>query len=93
MVEEALNGADKDKERDSIIRLAIARARKDRLPLVIASRPHDPLRGADAGIVELEPLSRMAALDYLGHDDPADDRQRLNWIVETADVAEAPLFR
>ncbi|MBM7804247.1 hypothetical protein JOD57_000084 [Geodermatophilus bullaregiensis] len=91
-LEEALNGEDHAKDRDTVIRLAIARAREDRLPLVIASRPHAPLRGADAAIVDLEPLSRMAALDYLGREDSSEDRQRLNWIVETADVAEAPLF-
>lgn len=91
-LEEALTRQDRERDRDNIIRLAVRRAREQGLPVVIASRPHDPLRGADAAILELEPLSRMAALDYLGHDDRTDDRQRLNWIVETADVAEAPLF-
>jgi hypothetical protein len=91
-LEEALSGQARERDRDNMIRLAIRRALKDKLPLVIASRPHDPLRGADAAMVELEPLSRMAALDYLGRDDRTDDSQRLNWIVETADVAEAPLF-
>ena len=91
-LEEALTGTDTGKDRDNIIRLAIQRARAAKLPLVIASRPHDPLRGSDAAVLDLEPLSRLAALDYLGENDLGDDRQRLNWIVETADVAEAPWF-
>jgi hypothetical protein len=77
-LEEALGKQEKGKDRDNIIRLAIARAHEAQLPLVIASRPHDPLRGADAAILELEPLSRMAALDYLGEQNPGEDRRRLN---------------
>ncbi len=81
-----------DKDRDDHIRLAIAGARKDRLPLVIASRPHNTLRGMDASILELEPVSEEAALQYLGGRDAQDDRRRVDWIVETAGVTEAPLY-
>ena len=72
-----------------------SRSRKptlNRLPLIITSRPHDPLRGTDAALVELEPLSEEAALDYIQQGDPADDEPRIDWIVETADAAEAPLY-
>jgi hypothetical protein len=80
-----------DKERDNRIRLAIRQADENRLPLIIASRPHDPLRDMDATIVDLEPLSEEAALEYLQRGSGEDER-RLDWVVETADVAETPLY-
>jgi NACHT domain len=91
-LEEALIEGDALKDRDNHIRLAIRRSEEHRLPLVVASRPHDPLRGMDATIVELEPLSEEAALQYVRGIDPATDEQRLDWIVETADVVETPLY-
>jgi hypothetical protein len=80
-----------DRERDNRIRLAIRQAAENRLPLIIASRPHDPLRDMEATIVELEPLSEEAALEYLQRGSGEDER-RLDWVVETADVAETPLY-
>ena len=91
-LEEALIEGEAEKDRDTAIRLAIRRASRERLPLIIASRPHDPLRGMEAVIVELEPLSEEAALEYIRGAGPRDDEQRLDWIVETADVAETPLY-
>jgi len=91
-LEEALIEGDAEKDRDTAIRVAIRRASRERLPLIIASRPHDPLRGMEAVIVELEPLSEEAALDYIQRAGPPDDEHRLDWIVETADVAETPLY-
>lgn len=91
-LEEALAEGSADQDRDNTIRLAIARARELRLPLVIASRPHDPLRGADATIVELDPLSEEAALEYILEGKRSDDLRRLNWVVETAGLAELPLY-
>ena len=64
-LEEALNDEGMQTERDNLIRLAIRQANKQELPLIIASRPHDPLRGTEAALVELEPLSEEAALDYI----------------------------
>jgi hypothetical protein len=90
-LEEAFSG-DEVQDRDNQIRIAIRRARRDKLPLVIASRPHDALRGVDAAIFELEPLSGSASLDYLRRHGATGDRQRLDWIVETAEIAEAPLY-
>jgi hypothetical protein len=89
-LEEALITADQD--RDNVIRLAIRRAHEERLPLFITSRPHDPLRGMDAAIAQLESLSEEAALAYVDGDRSRDDERRLDWIVETAAVAEAPLY-
>jgi NACHT domain len=80
-----------DKERDNRIRLAIRQAGEHRLPLIVASRPHDSLRDLEATIVDLEPLSEEAALEYLQRDSGEDER-RLDWVVETADVAETPLY-
>src|SRR3954451_816758 len=54
--------------------------------------PNDSLRGMDASILELESLSEEAALQYLGGDDGHVDPRRVDWIVETAGVTEAPLY-
>jgi hypothetical protein len=91
-LEEALSKAEDAEERDSKIRLAIRKAYAQRLPLLIASRPHTPLREMDATIHELEPLSKDAALAYVAEAGPAEDERRLSWIVETADVADSPLY-
>jgi hypothetical protein len=79
-------------ERDNIIRSAIRRAHQQHLPLVIASRPHDPLRATDAAILTLEPLSFEAAMAYIVGDRTGADERRLAWIVGTAEVIEAPLY-
>jgi hypothetical protein len=91
-LEEALVGTSAEPERDNIIRAAIRRAHQQHLPLVIASRPHDPLRATEAAILNLEPLSYEAALAYIGGEGKTEDDRRLAWIVETADVVEAPLY-
>jgi hypothetical protein len=91
-LEEALVGTSAEPERDNIIRAAIRRAHQQHLALVIASRPHDPLRATEAAILNLEPLSYEAALAYIGGEGKGEDERRLAWIVETADVVEAPLY-
>jgi NACHT domain len=91
-LEEALINPSTEAERDNLIRLAIRKANKEELPLIIASRPHNPLRGTEAALVELEPLSEEAALDYILRKNSVEDEQRVDWIVETADVTEAPLY-
>jgi hypothetical protein len=88
-LEEALLG---NRERDNIIRAAIRNAHTEHLPLIIASRPHDPLRATEATILVLEPLSYEAALAYIGSGGTRESDRRLAWIVETADVVEAPLY-
>ena len=91
-LEEALVGTSAEQERDNIIRAAIRRAHQRHLPLVIASRPHGPLRATEAAILALEPLSYEAAIAYIGKEGTGEDERRLAWIVETADVVEAPLY-
>jgi hypothetical protein len=91
-LEEALVEGEPGKDRDNLIRLAIQQANADRLPLIIASRPHNPLRETEATIVELEPLSEEAAMEYVRPTGFSNDERRLAWIVETADVTEAPLY-
>ena len=93
-LEEALTegNASVHEDRDNLIRIAIHRARELRLPLIIASRPHDPLRGADATIMELEPLSEEAALEYIDPGQNSVDARWLDWIVETAALTELPLY-
>ena len=91
-LEEALTEDEAQTERDNLIRLAIRQANKQELPLIVASRPHDPLRGTEAALVELEPLSEEAALDYIQLGDSSEGEQRIDWIVETAEVTETPLY-
>jgi hypothetical protein len=91
-LEEALIDGDAERDRDNLIRLAIRQAKNNRLALVVASRPHDPLREMEAAIVDLEPLSEEAALEYLQLRDDSREVHRLDWIVETADVVETPLY-
>jgi hypothetical protein len=91
-LEEALTEGNAQQDRDNVIRLAIHRARELGMPLIIASRPHDPLRGADATIMELEPLSEEAALKYITRGNDSVDARWLDWIVETAGLTELPLY-
>lgn len=88
-LEEALAA---EPERDNIIRTAIRRAHQQHLPLVIASRPHGPLRATDAAVLPLEPLSYEAALAYIVGGRAGEDERRLAWIIETAEVVEAPIY-
>ncbi|MFF4257264.1 NACHT domain-containing protein [Streptomyces sp. NPDC001663] len=91
-LEEALLGDGHQQNRDNIIRRAIERAHQEKLPLVIASRPHSPLESTSAAIVELEPLSEEEALRFVGADVPETDERRVDWIVETAEVTESPVY-
>ena len=92
-LEEAFpEGNENEKDRDNLIRRAIQQAAEQKLPLVIASRPHHPLEATTAAIMELEPLSEEAALDYIEQDSGIQDSRRLDWIIETASVADAPLY-
>lgn len=91
-LEEALLEEGVRADRDNLIRLAFSRARRERLPLIVASRPHDPLRAMNAAIVQLEPLTEEDALQYIQRGDPDEDLRRLDWIVETADLAETPFY-
>ncbi|MEU5209262.1 NACHT domain-containing protein [Streptomyces sp. NPDC020742] len=80
-------------QRDILIRDAIARADEQGLPLVIASRPHDPLRAMQAAITELEPLSDEAALQYIARSGGwRSDPMLLDRVVEAAKMSESPLY-
>ncbi len=91
-LEEAFAGGKNEKDRDNLIRQAIQRAREEKLPLVIASRPHQALEATQTALMELEPLSEEAALDYIEGAGQAHDVPGLVSIVETADVSDAPLY-
>jgi hypothetical protein len=91
-LEEVFAGGEKQRDRDNLIRRAIREADEQKLPLVIASRPHPPLRAVDAAVMELEPLSEEAALAYIAEGMHGDGLHRLDWVVERADVTEAPLY-
>lgn len=91
-LEEALLDEKYQEDRDNIIRRAIDRADRQKLPLVIASRPHAPLEGTRAAIANLEPLSEEAALEYLRREPGELDERRLDWVVETAQVTDSPIY-
>ncbi|MFI1923338.1 MULTISPECIES: ATP-binding protein [unclassified Streptomyces] len=91
-LEEALLDDGRQQNRDNVIRRAIERAREEKLPLVIASRPHSPLEATSAAIVVLEPLSEEEALRFVEADVPETDERRVDWIVETAEVTESPIY-
>ncbi|MEU6147901.1 ATP-binding protein [Streptomyces sp. NPDC047081] len=91
-LEEALLDKKYQEDRDNIIRRAIDRADRQKLPLVIASRPHAPLEGTRAAIANLEPLSEEAALEYLRGEPGELDERRLDWVVETAQVTDSPIY-
>ncbi|MET8856359.1 ATP-binding protein [Streptomyces sp. NPDC004579] len=91
-LEEALLDEKYQEDRDNIIRRAIERADRQKLPLVIASRPHTPLEGTRAAIADMEPLSEEAALEYLVRQPGELDERRLDWVVETAKVVESPIY-
>ncbi|MFF9815387.1 ATP-binding protein [Streptomyces sp. NPDC014006] len=91
-LEEALLDDKYQEDRDNIIRRAIDRADRQKLPLVIASRPHAPLEGTRAAIANLEPLSEEAALEYLIREPGELDERRLDWVVETAQVTDSPIY-
>ncbi|MFD7770038.1 ATP-binding protein [Streptomyces sp. NPDC059787] len=91
-LEEALLDEQYREDRDNIIRRAIDRADRQNLPVVIASRPHAPLEGTRAAITDLEPLSEEAALEYLVREPGEGDERRLDWVVETAEVSDSPIY-
>ncbi|MFF8926178.1 ATP-binding protein [Streptomyces longwoodensis] len=91
-LEEALLDERYQEDRDNIIRRAIERADRQKLPLVVASRPHAPLEGTRAAIANLEPLSEEAALEYLIREPGETDERRLDWVVETAQVTDSPIY-
>lgn len=92
-LEEALlDDGHQQQNRDNIIRRAIERAHEEKLPLVIASRPHSPLENTSAAIVELEPLGEEAAVRFVEAGVPEGDERRVDWIVETAEVTESPIY-
>ncbi|GAA2592549.1 hypothetical protein GCM10010399_23970 [Dactylosporangium fulvum] len=99
-LDEALVDNDGAHDRDTVLRQAIDRAVEQDLPLIVASRPHDPLRGTRAIIIELEPLGQGPALEYLTRDDvnghrgqdTSTDLHRLTWLVRSAEVAGSPLY-
>jgi hypothetical protein len=91
-LEDALVGGKAKKDGDTLIRVAIQQVNDSGLPLIIASRPHDQLRGMGAAIIDLEPLSEEAALQYVQGRDQSGDEDRLHWIVQTADLADTPQY-
>ncbi|MEU6534323.1 ATP-binding protein [Streptomyces sp. NPDC047000] len=81
------------RDRDSKIRKAIDDAREAGLPLVITSRPQKSLEAINAAQTVLEPLSEEAALEYVaGGSNWRSDKQRMDWVVEAAGIAESPLY-
>ncbi|MEU3089524.1 NACHT domain-containing protein [Streptomyces massasporeus] len=80
-------------DRDNKIRKAINDARDGRLPLVVTSRPQKSLEAINAAQTILEPLSEEAALQYVAQgSNRRSNKQRMDWVVEAAEIAESPLY-
>ncbi|WP_158102510.1 NACHT domain-containing protein [Streptomyces africanus] len=89
-LEDVLKAVD---DRDNKIRKAINDARDERLPLVITSRPQKSLEAINAAQTILEPLSEEAALQYVAQgSNRRSNKQRMDWVVEAAEIAESPLY-
>ncbi|MFE1252031.1 NACHT domain-containing protein [Streptomyces sp. NPDC058735] len=89
-LEDVLKGGE---DRDNKIRKAINEAWQDRLPLVVTSRPQKALEAVNAAQTILEPLSEDAALAYVARGGSRRSSvQRMDWVVEAADIAESPLY-
>ncbi|SCL22841.1 hypothetical protein GA0074692_1468 [Micromonospora pallida] len=88
-------GRDEEQSEENVLREAISQAAEARLPLIVTSRPYDPLRGMRAILVGLEPLGEGAALEH-GLDGTA-EVMRSSWagiaaLVKAADVTDSPFF-
>ncbi|HEY0698709.1 MAG TPA: hypothetical protein VGD43_12980, partial [Micromonospora sp.] len=91
-LEEVMESGDQ-RARDSTIRDAIQTASDNDLPLVIASRPYDPLRGMSAITVPLEPLGMGPALRFVLDDrEAAHVRTRVAQLAEAVDAVDSPLL-
>ena len=85
--------------RETAIRAAFEKIRRQNVALIVSSRPHAALKHLDAATVKLEPLEVGAAIQYITGDDGSGngngrprDRARLTEIVRCAELAEMPLF-
>jgi hypothetical protein len=90
-LERALIESGERKDREHLFRLAMRRANEQQLPLIITSLSHHSFPTWGTVVFELEPLSEEAAVQYL-QEDPSQDKRQLDWIVETGEIAEAPLY-
>jgi hypothetical protein len=88
-------GRDEEQSEENVLREAISQAAEARLPLIVTSRPYDPLRGMRAILVGLEPLCEGAALEH-GLAGTL-EAVHSSWagivaLVKAADVTDSPFF-
>nr|WP_165439909.1 NACHT domain-containing protein [Micromonospora kangleipakensis] len=93
-LEEVLADTAQPADRDSLLREAVRAAVRERLPLLVASRPDAPLRGLDALLLQLEPFAPGAALEYVQtrshRSDPGQWRDHIAQMIKAAGVADSP---
>jgi hypothetical protein len=90
-LEEALTTV--EDTRETSLRVALADVRRHGIALIVGSRPHGALRHLDVAMVPLEPLEPKAALAYItARGATPEEEERARKIVESAEVAEMPLF-
>jgi hypothetical protein len=77
--------------RESTIKDAVDKLNKDRVPLVITSRPDEALRSLDAALIPLEPLPEKDAIEYMSEGRPSVN-QDIRKIAEIAEVVETPFY-
>lgn len=76
--------------RHTEIRRAVSKALADKLPLVMAARPDDALRGLDAALIRLEPLSASDAVEYMEASEAM--ASEVEKLAAAAAMTEAPLY-
>ncbi|SCL26181.1 hypothetical protein [Micromonospora inyonensis] len=88
-------GRDEEQREENVLREAISQAAEARLPLIVTSRPYDPLRGMRAILVGLEPLGEGAALEHGLDGTPGaapSSWARIVALIKAADVTDSPFF-
>ncbi|MFG2060406.1 NACHT domain-containing protein [Micromonospora sp. NPDC048871] len=95
-LDEVLAGTEQPYDRDSLLRQAVGEAKRENLPLIITSRPQDPLRALDAVLLQLEPLSEGAAFGYVRNQgrqvDATPKWDQATSLIKMADVADSPFY-
>jgi hypothetical protein len=89
-LEEAL--ANSSAKRAPAIRVALDNARKDRIPLVVTTRPDDELVGVDAAVIRLGPLEAEEVIRHLGTYVTDARPEEIRTLATKAEIAELPFY-
>jgi hypothetical protein len=80
-----------DQSTAAAVHFALDEAREDNIPLVVASRPHEELRGVDAAVIRLEPLEAEEVVRHLGSL-AGGSADAIRPLAQAAEIAESPFY-